>query len=109
MQRLTIIKLIHTIIWVFYNILIAYLFFAVTTDRINKWVWISLGMIGVEIIVLLIFHMNCPLTLVARKYSASTRNNFDIFLPEWLAKNNKLIYSVLLVVILLLLVYRLTF
>jgi hypothetical protein len=37
--------------------------------------------------------MFCPLTVIARKYSDSTKANFDIFLPNWLAKYNKLIYT----------------
>jgi hypothetical protein len=33
------------------------------------------------------------ITVIARKYSDSTKDNFDIFLPNWLAKYNKLIYT----------------
>lgn len=39
-------------------------------------------------IVLLVFEGKYPLMLMARKYSDSTRDNFDIYLPNWLAKNN---------------------
>jgi hypothetical protein len=44
---------------------------------------------------------------MARRYSDSTRHNFDIYLPEWLARYNKLIYSIFLSLIMLILVYRL--
>jgi len=50
---------------------------------------------------------HCPLTVLARKYSDSTKDNFDIFLPNWLARYNKLIYTSFFVVILLILLYRL--
>lgn len=42
-------------------------------------------------LVLLSFKLSCPLTLVARKYSNSPKDNFDIFLPNWLARYNKVI------------------
>jgi len=34
-----------------------------------------------------------PLTLIAGNYSNSQKDNFDIFLPNWLAKHNKLIFT----------------
>jgi hypothetical protein len=90
------IKLFHTAVWLFMNVAIFYLLYAVITDRIDRWAWIALAVIGLECLVLLLFKMACPLTLVARRYSNSTEANFDIYLPEWLARYNKLIYGVLL-------------
>lgn len=95
-EKLTVIKLFHTAVWGFMNVVIFYLLYAVITDRIDRWAWIALTIIGLECLVLLIFRMACPLTLVARRYSNSTEANFDIYLPEWLARNNKLIYGLLL-------------
>jgi hypothetical protein len=60
-----------------------------------------------EGLVLLIFKNFCLLTLWARKYSTSTRHNFDIYIPNGLAKYNKPIYSSLLGVVIVILVYRL--
>jgi hypothetical protein len=91
----------------FINVVIFYLLYAVIINKSDKWVWIGLGFFGLEVIVLLLFKMMCPLTIIARKYSNSSKDNFDIFLPNWLAKNNKLIYSVFLSFILIILVYRL--
>ena len=34
-----------------------------------------------------------PLTGAARRYTRDRSDNFDIFLPEWLAKHNKLIFG----------------
>jgi len=105
--KLNIIKAIHTLIWVFFNAVIFYLYYAVITNRINKWVWIGIGLILLEGIVLLAFKKLCPVTLLARKYSDSKKDNFDIFLPNWLAKHNKLIYTTLFVIVLIILAYRL--
>lgn len=106
-SKLVIIKLIHTLIWVFFNVVIFYLLYAVLTDTIDKWVWICLGLILLETVTLIIFKRVCPVTLVARRYSSSARHNFDIYLPEWLAKYNKQIYTIIVIIILLLLAWRL--
>src|SRR4030095_5129458 len=105
--KLTIVKTVHTAICVFYNSVLFYMAWAVTVDRIDKWFWTCLVLIIIECLILLRFKQICPITLVARKYSDSTRHNFDIYLPEWLAKHNKAIYSIILIIILSFLVYRL--
>ncbi|CAN5726235.1 hypothetical protein BH10BAC3_BH10BAC3_38090 [soil metagenome] len=105
--KLTLIKLIHTLIWLFFNIIIFYLAYAVIVNKIDKWIWICLGLILLEGLVLLIFKNVCPVTIIARKYSDSTNDNFDIYLPNWLARHNKTIYSGVLVIVLAILIYRL--
>ncbi len=107
MTKLTIIKIVHTAIWLFFNAVIFYLFYAVISNRIDKWVWICIGFILIEAVILIVFKKMCPITLMARKYSDSTKDNFDIYLPNWLAKYNKSIYSTLFAIIIILLIYRL--
>ena len=108
-SKLTLIKTIHTIIWIFFNVVIFYLLYAVIADKIDKWVWIGLSLFLFEAIVLLSFKMKCPLTLIARRYSDSGKHNFDIYLPNWLAKHNLKIYFSILLIIILILAYRLAF
>lgn len=107
-KQLLLIKTIHTLVWLFFNVVIFYMFYAVVINKIDKWVWIGIGLFVLEGIILLVFKMMCPLTVMARKYSASAKDNFDIFLPNWLAKHNKLIYTSFLGIILVILAYRLT-
>jgi hypothetical protein len=104
--KLNIIKIIHSLIWLFFNGVIFYLYYAAFTNKIDKWVWIGIGLILLEGVVLLVFNRLCPVTLIARNYSDSTKDNFDIFLPNWLAKYNKLIYTTLFVIALILIFYR---
>ena len=80
--------------------------YAVIMNKINKFVWIGIGLILMEGIVLLVFNKMCPLTIVARKYSDSTKDNFDIYLPNCLAKYNKLIYTTFFIIIICGIVYR---
>lgn len=105
--KLIYIKSIHTLIWLFFNGVIFYLFYAAITNRINLWVWLGLCSFLVEGIILLVFKNSCPLTLWARRYSTSTQDNFDIYIPNWLARYNKTIYTVLLAVVVLILIYQL--
>lgn len=106
-RKLLFIKLLHTAIWVFFNVVIFYMLYAVTLGRIDRWLWIGYGLIAGEMVTLLLFRLYCPLTVWARKYSDSQAANFDIFLPEWLAKYNKQIYTGIMVLILILTIYRL--
>jgi len=108
-SKLVVIKIIHTIIWLFFNVVIFYLLYAVLVNKIDKWVWICIGLLVLEGIVLLVFKTMCPITLVARRYSTSQKENFDIYLPNWLAKYNKIIYTTIVVFALLILVLQLYF
>jgi hypothetical protein len=40
-------------------------------------------------------HGRCPLTDVARRYTDERTDNFDIYLPLWLARYNKAIFGTL--------------
>jgi hypothetical protein len=97
-KKLTRIKLLHTAIWVFFVAAIFYVDYSGLTQQITGWTWLCMGAVVGEGLVLAIFKMSCPLTLVARKYSNSQAANFDIYLPEWLAKNNKVIFTTLYLV-----------
>ena len=105
--KLTLVKTIHTIIWLFFNVVIFYLLYAVIVNKIDKWIWICIGLIILEGITLIIFKKVCPVTLIARKYSTSQKDNFDIYLPNWLARYNKKIYSIIVLIAIVILVYRL--
>lgn len=105
-NNLTTIKIIHTVIWVFFNVVLLYMAYAVIVNEIDKYVWIGIALIIGEGLILLLFKKMCPLTIMARKFSDSQKANFDIYLPEWLAKYNKLIYTTFFVIILFGIAYR---
>lgn len=105
--KLTIVKMVHTFIWTFFNIVIFYSLYAVIIDKIDQWVWISLGLILMEGLILMAFGKKCPITLIARRYSDSTKDNFDIFLPNWLAKHTQIIYTIIVFITILILAFRL--
>ncbi|WP_215225063.1 hypothetical protein [Echinicola shivajiensis] len=105
-DKLLIIKLVHTIIWMFFVLVIFYILFSGISNRINIFTWIGIGLIIFEGLVLLIFNMYCPLTVLARNYSNSQRENFDIFLPNFLAKYNKIIFTSIFLLGLIIVIFR---
>jgi len=105
-HKLLAIKLLHTLIWAFFVVVIFYVLYSGIYDKITTLTWIGIGLVLLEGLVLLVFNKFCPLTLVARKYSDSEKDNFDIFLPNWLAKHNKLIFTTIYVLALLLVLIR---
>ncbi len=105
--KLRMIKIAHSVIWGFFNVVIFYMLYAALANKIDKWLWIGYGLIFLEGLVLLIFRLYCPLTVWARKYSDSTKENFDIYLPRWLAKYNKLIYTTIVGIISVIVIIRL--
>jgi hypothetical protein len=105
-SKLRVVKIIHTIIWLFFNVVIFYMLYAVIIDKIDKWLWIGYALFILEGLVLLFFKFFCPLTIIARKYSDSTKHNFDIYLPEWLARYNKIIYTGILIIIIAITAFR---
>lgn len=108
-SRLIIIKWVHTLIWLFFVVIIFYILYSGIFNKVNMHTWIGIGLIVGEGIVLLVFKMFCPLTIMARKYSDSEKDNFDIFLPNWLAKYNKLIFTTLYIIGLIIVLIRTLF
>jgi hypothetical protein len=92
-RSLTIIKIVHTVIWLFFVLVIFYVLYSGIVNKVTHYTWIGIGLIIGEGLVLLLFKMFCPLTLLARKYSDSQKDNFDIYLPNWLARHNKIIFT----------------
>lgn len=97
-ENLTVVKIVHTLIWLFFVAAIFYILYSGISNKITITTWIAIGLIIAEGAVLVLFKMFCPLTLIARKYSDSEKDNFDIFLPNWLARHNKIIFTTIYLV-----------
>jgi hypothetical protein len=104
--KLTLIKSIHTTIWLFFNFVILYMLYAAISNKLDIWLWIGYGFVSLEGLTLLIFKSHCPLNLLARKYTNSTKDNFDIYLPNWLAKYTKLIYTTIFAIATIITIYQ---
>jgi len=55
------------------------------------------ALVLVECAVLAVNHFRCPLTGLAARYTEERAANFDIYLPEWLARHNQSLFGALFV------------
>jgi hypothetical protein len=106
-SKLLTIKVVHTLIWAFFVLIILYILYSAIIDRIDILTWISIALIVVEGIILLINGWRCPLTTLGEKYTEHNDVGFDIFLPRWVAKNNKTIFTVIYLIGVIIVIYRL--
>ncbi|MDB5271298.1 MAG: hypothetical protein JWP58_4338 [Hymenobacter sp.] len=107
--KLRLIRIIHTLVWAFFVAVIGYVLYSGLANKLTTYTWVASGLVLAEGGVLLLFHGRCPLTILARKYSHSERANFDIFLPEWLARHNQVVFTIIYAVGLVLVGYRLMY
>jgi hypothetical protein len=90
--KLFVVKLVHTIVWaVFAGSIIAIP--ACASAGNLRVAWSLIGFVCLEVVVLAVNRMRCPLTDVAGRYTSDRRDNFDIYLPLWLARYNKQLFG----------------
>jgi hypothetical protein len=88
------IKLVHTLVWAgFVGCIVAIPLFA--QRGAFDLALALIVVVALEVLVLAFNRGHCPLTAVAARHTDDRRANFDIYLPEWLARHNKLIFGAL--------------
>lgn len=90
------IKLLHTVVWAFFVLCIAAIPLAAWQGMHAVSGWL-IALVLFEVVVLLANGWRCPLTSWAARYTDDRRDNFDIYLPVWLARHNKAIFGALFV------------
>lgn len=90
------IRLLHTIIWAFFAGCVVALPFLAWMGRLD-WALVLSGFVLVECGVLAVNRGRCPLTGLAARYTDRRAANFDIYLPVFVARHNKLIFGTLFV------------
>ncbi|HEX4756680.1 MAG TPA: hypothetical protein VH308_01820 [Terracidiphilus sp.] len=91
--RITVaIKLLHTIVWLFFVACILAVPVAGGLHRF-KLAGILGGLVLIECLVLAANHFRCPLSDLAARFTPELAPNFDIYLPNWLARYNKHIFG----------------
>jgi hypothetical protein len=86
------VKLLHTVAWAFFAGCILLVPLAAWQRRFDV-ALVSIMIVTVEVAVLVWNRFKCPLTDVAARYTDDRRDNFDIYLPLWLARYNKHIFG----------------
>ena len=86
------IKLAHTVVWALLVAVILAIPVMAWRNRFTAAAVLTAVMLG-EVAVLVLNGWRCPLTDLAARYTDDRRANFDIYLPLWLAANNKRIFG----------------
>lgn len=94
---LTVVKTVHTVIWACF---VACIVGAPVAAWLGHFTLAGalVGLVALEAIVLVVNRWACPLTGVAARYTYRREENFDIYLPRWLARHNKSIFTPLYLV-----------
>jgi len=90
------IKLAHTAIWAFFAACILALPVAASLRRFD-WALGLTAIILIECGVLAVHRGRCPLTDLAARFTPERSDAFDIYLPGWLARWNKVLFGSLFV------------
>jgi hypothetical protein len=90
------IKLLHTVIWLFFACCVVGIPIA---GALNEFRWAAAlsGLVLAECAILAMNGGRCPLTDIAARHTQAREDNFDIYLPLWLARHNKVIFGTLFV------------
>lgn len=95
-RKLLAIKAFHTLVWAFFAACIVAIPLAVSTDNLRL-AALLIALVLIEVMIIALNRGSCPLTGVAARYTSDRADNFDIFLPVWLARYNKAIFGLLFV------------
>lgn len=78
------IKLVHSLIYLFMSACIVYLYVAALTRSFDWKLWLAIAAIGVELVALLLSGRRCPLTLLALRLGDETGDDLiaDYLLPR---------------------------
>jgi len=90
------VKVAHTLVWAVFSVCILAIPWVSWRGEYRAAAWLAAVVAG-EVAVLAFNNGRCPLTSLAARYTADRRDNFDICLPQWLARHNKLIFGTLYV------------
>lgn len=98
-SALLVVRLVHTLAWAVFAGAIIALPVAAFRCRFDVALLLA-GLVACEIAILAcnrwacpLTHWACPLTHVAARYTRDRRDNFDIYLPAWLARYNKALFG----------------
>jgi hypothetical protein len=95
-HRLRAVRLLHTAVWAVFAGCIVAIPVLAWQGRLGAAALLA-AVVMAEVVVLWLNGWRCPLTDVAARYTDDRSANFDIFLPEWLARYNKQIFGPLYV------------
>ena len=106
-QRLTLVRAVHTAIYVVMASACFVLLYAGVTGAHGRWLWLAAGLMAVEVGVFTANGMRCPLTAIADRNGATREGVADTFLPERMTRHTCHVFGPLILLATVLLVGRL--
>jgi hypothetical protein len=107
-HTLTLIRTVHTAIYLVMAASTFVLLYAGLTGASGWWLWLALGLLLIESAVFAFYGFKCPLTGLAVEYGAEKGWAFDTFLPERMTRYTFRFFGTLMVLGLVLLTLRWT-
>lgn len=95
-SALALVKALHTLVWALFAGCIVAIPVAAHLGHAGLAAAL-VGVVLVEVLILAVNRWRCPLTDVAARYTGDRADNFDIWLPAWLARHNKTVFGSLYV------------
>ena len=92
--KLRAIKVIHTLIWGLFASCI-FAIYVTTWHASFRFSALLIGIVFLEVMVLGVNGWTCPLTRIAARFTSDRQDNFDIYLPEWIAHHNKRVFGII--------------
>ena len=93
-EALRVVRVVHTLVWAVFAGSIILIPILAYLGYYSSAAW-TIGFVFIEVLILIGNRMRCPLTDVAGRYTSDRQDNFDIYLPLWLARYNKTIFGML--------------
>lgn len=82
-NKLFFIKLIHSTLFLFISACTIYVLYSGIAKNYNWTLFLAIGVVLIEGVVLIFNNWRCPLTTLAKKYGAEKGSVTDIFCPKW--------------------------
>ena len=105
-NKLFLIKLIHTIIFIFISACLLYILYCGITKTYNLALLLAIGAIFIEGLALLLNQWRCPLTTLAEKSGAEKGSVTEMFYPKWFVPHTFRFSTALFIIGLVLLAFR---
>jgi hypothetical protein len=86
------IKMVHTIIWAFFVLMICAIWVFAAQAKFTGAAW-AIAVVLIEVAILGLNHGHCPLGRIVKRYTDDRAANFDIYLPASLAARTKPIFG----------------
>ena len=99
------VRIAHTLVWAILAGCVLAIPVCAHAGRLG-WALIFAAVVALEVLVLVANAWRCPLTDVAARHTTERGDNFDIYLPAWLARHNKTLFGTLYVLGLAYTLYR---